>query len=215
MKNRFFGLIVLTTLVLIIIAGCSPSKSNEKAKGEEKKKDELVLAFGAEPEAGFDPAAGWGRYGSPLFQSTLLKRDDKLNIVNDLATGHEVSEDGKVWTVKLRDDVKFSDGEPLTAKDVKFTFETAADNGSVVDLNVLEKIEAIDSTTVKFTLKKAQSTFINTLAATGIIPEHAYGEDYAENPVGSGPYQFVQWDKGQQLIVKVNPEYYEKAPSVY
>ena len=213
MKNKSFGIIVLTTLILtVMLAGCSPSKSNDEDKVEEQKKDELVLAFGAEPEAGFDPAAGWGRYGSPLFQSTLLKRDDKLNIVNDLATGHEVSEDGKVWTVKLRDDVKFSDGEPLTAKDVKFTFETAADNGSVVDLNVLEKIEAIDSTTVKFTLKKAQSTFVNTLAATGIIPEHAYGEDYAENPVGSGPYQFVQWDKGQQLIVQANPEYYEKAP---
>ena len=44
-----------------------------------------MLAFGSEPETGFDPITGWGRYGSPLFQSTLLKRDDKLNIVNDLA----------------------------------------------------------------------------------------------------------------------------------
>ena len=108
----------------------------------------------------------------------------------------------KIWTVTLRDDVKFSDGEPLTAKDVKFTFETAANSGSVIDLNVLEKVEAIDPTNVKFTLKEAQSTFVNNLVATGIVPEHAYSEDYAENPVGSGPFQLVQWDKGQQMIVQ-------------
>ena len=81
-----------------------------------------------------------------------------------------------------------------------------------MDLNVLEKVETIDEYTVKFTLKKPQSTFINSLVETGIVPKHAYGEDYAENPIGSGPYQLVQWDKGQQLIVKANPEYYDKKP---
>ena len=64
MTKKFLGLIGLGTLVLsIMLAGCSPSKSkensDEKVKGEENKKDELVLAFGSEPEAGFDPAAGW------------------------------------------------------------------------------------------------------------------------------------------------------------
>ena len=85
-------------------------------------------------------------------------------------------------------------------------------NGSVVDLNGLEKVETVNDTTVKFTLKEAQSTFMNALVATGIVPEHAYGKDYAENPLGSGPYQLVQWDKGQQLIVKANPEYYGHKP---
>lgn len=217
MSKKFLGLLALFTLVLsIMLTGCSPSNSSQTEdihkKGEKKNKDELVLAFGSEPETGFDPTTGWGRYGSPLFQSTLLKRDDKLNIVNDLATSYEVSPEGKVWTVKLRDNVKFSDGTPLTATDVKFTFETAANNGSVVDLNVMEKVEAVDDTTVKFTLKEVQSTFVNSLVATGIVPEHAYGTDYAEHPIGSGPYQLVQWDKGQQLIVKANPEYYDTKP---
>ncbi|PMY01160.1 nickel ABC transporter substrate-binding protein, partial [Pseudomonas sp. MPR-R5A] len=99
-----------------------------------------------------------------------------------------------VWTVDLRKDVKFSDGVPLTAADVQFTFETALHTGSVVDLNILKKIEATDKYTVKFTLKEPQSTFINSLVATGIVPKHAYGKDYSENPVGSGPYQLVQWD---------------------
>ena len=214
MTKKFFGLIVLVTFAIsIILAGCSTSNSSQNNdQNKEKPKDELVLAFGSEPETGFDPTTGWGRYGSPLFQSTLLKRDDKLNIVNDLATSYEVNEDGKVWKVKLRDDAKFSDGEPLTAEDVKFTFETAANSGSVIDLNGLENVEAVDNTTVKFTLKEAQSTFVNNLVATGIVPKHAYGENYAENPVGSGPFQLVQWDKGQQMIVKENPEYYGKKP---
>ena len=172
----------------------------------------LCFLLGGEPDTGFDPTTGWGRYGSPLFQSTLFKRDHDLTIVNDLATNYEVSQDGKIWTVILRDDVTFSDGKPLTAKDVKFTFETAMNNGSVVDLNGLEKVETINDTTVKFTLKEAQSTFMNSLVATGIVPKHAYGKDYAENPLGSGPYQLVQWDKGQQLIVKANPEYYGHKP---
>ena len=84
-----------------------------------------MLSVGGEPDTGFDPTTGWGRYGSPLFQSTLFKRDHDLTIVNDLATNYEVSQDGKIWTVSVRDDVTFSDGKPLTAKDVEFTFETA------------------------------------------------------------------------------------------
>ncbi|MGF9978275.1 ABC transporter substrate-binding protein [Viridibacillus arvi] len=218
MKKKLFSVLVLAVFMSsFMLGGCNLFKS--KPSGEEskaangEKKDELVLAFDSEPEAGFDPTTGWGRYGSPLFQSTLLKRDDKLKIVNDLATSYKVSEDGKVWTVKMREDVKFSDGEPLTAADVVFTFETAINNGSVVDLNGMAKVEAVDDYTVKFTLKEPQSTFVNSLVATGIVPKHAYGKDYAENPIGSGPFQLVQWDKGQQVIVKANPEYYDKKPN--
>ncbi|WP_422659198.1 ABC transporter substrate-binding protein [Paenibacillus sp. EC2-1] len=215
MRKKLVGIIALVTLMsMFMLAGCNSSKSglsdSGNSAGSVDKKDELVLAFGSEPEAGFDPTTGWGRYGSPLFQSTLLKRDNQLNIVNDLATSYEVSDDGMEWTVNIRKDVKFSDGEPLTTDDIVFTFETATNNGSVVDLNRMRKVEAVDKYTVRFTLKEPQSTFVNTLIATGIVPKHAYGKDYAENPIGSGPYKLVQWDKGQQLIVQANPEYYDK-----
>src|SRR5690606_20553359 len=63
-----------------------------------------------------------------------------------------------------------------------------------------------------FTLKKPNSTFVSHLIGTGIVPKHAYGDGYAENPIGSGPYQFVQWDKGQQVIVEVNDGYYGEMP---
>lgn len=196
------------------LSGCAQSTAPTASSAENGQsvptstKDELVLAVGTEPEGGFDPTTGWGQYGSPLFQSTLLKRDAKLQLVNDLATAYSVSEDGLTWTVTLRNGVKFSDGEPLTAEDVKFTFETAAKSGSVIDLTNMADVQAPDDSTVVFTLKSPQSTFISLLTTLGIVPEHAYGADYAEHPVGSGPYKLVQWDKGQQAIVEANEEYY-------
>lgn len=207
----FVFLLILSTF--LAACGKGDTKLTESGNQSDHKKSELVLAVGGEPETGFDPTQGWGRYGSPLFQSTLLKRDADLNIVNDLATSYEVSADGKIWSVDLRDDVKFSDGKPLTGEDVKFTFDTALINASVVDLTIVEKVEVFDTYHVKFTLKSPQSTFIHTLVSTGIIPKHAYRSNYAEKPIGSGPYELIQWDKGQQLIVKPNPNYYGKKPN--
>ena len=174
---------------------------------------ELRLAIGGEDEQGYDPTLGWGRYGSPLFQSTLLRRDAELDIVNDLATGYEVSEDGLVYTVSIRDGVTFTDGEPLTADDVAYTFNTAAEEGGLTDVTVLDEAVAVDDTTVELRLSEPQSTFVNRLITLGIVPEHAHGRDYGRNPVGSGPYVLERWDEGQQLIVTRNPDYYGEQPA--
>lgn len=206
-------MVLFLFLFMFLVSGCSSQENGIQVSGEkERKKEELILAIGYEPEGGFDPTTGWGRYGSPLFQSTLLKRDQELKIINDLATGYEVSEDGLTWTVTLREGAKFSDGQPLTAGDVKYTFETAAQSGSVIDLHMMKEVEAVNDYTVRFTLHQPQSTFVDLLLTVGIVPQHAHGQDYAKHPIGSGPYQFVQWDMGQQLIVEENPEYYGKKP---
>lgn len=217
-KKISLGVVLLLTLYLV---GCSQVKvakeetevNNNTITKEEVQNNELILAIDSEPDDGFDPTTGWGRYGSPLFQSTLFKRDSNLNIINDLAKSYDVSSDGLVWTIEIRNDVIFSDGKALTAADVMYTFDVAKGSGSVIDLNILEKINVIDKNKIEFTLKEAQSTFINVLLATGIVPKHAHNEDYAQKPIGSGPFKFVQWDKGQQLIVDVNPEYYGEKPS--
>ncbi len=213
MLKRTIALITAVSLMLTLfmLSGCSGDNSS-KLKGSDSNRDELVMALGSEPDGGFDPTTGWGRYGSPLFQSTILKRNSDMKIVNDLAEDCSVSEDGLLWTIRLRKDVKFSDGNPLTAQDVVFTYETAAKSASVVDLNIMKSVTAPDAYTVKFVLKNPQSTFINLLANTGIVPEHAYSSEYSQKPVGSGPFKFVQWDKGQQLIVEANPEYYGQKP---
>ncbi|ATE54540.1 nickel ABC transporter substrate-binding protein [Actinosynnema pretiosum] len=174
---------------------------------------ELRLAIGGESEDGYDPTLGWGRYGSPLFQSTLLGRDADLNLTNDLATGHSVSPDGLVWTVDLRTDARFSDGQPVTAKDVAYTFTTAAKSGGLTDVTVLKEAVVVDEDTVELRLTQPQSTFVNRLVSLGIVPEHAHGADYARKPVGSGPFVLEQWDEGQQLIVKRNDAYYGQKPA--
>lgn len=203
---RWFACICL----LVLVTACSANSG--EAVVHNRLQNELILAIGSEPEDGFDPTVGWGRYGSPLFQSTLLKRNAQMEIVGDLAEEYTVSGDGKEWTVRIREDVTFSDGEPLTAEDVVFTFELAANQASTIDLSNLERVEMMDRYTIRFILKEPQSTFVSLLISTGIVPQHAYSKQYAERPIGSGPYQFVQWDRGQQLIVEANPLYYGDQP---
>jgi len=199
----------------LIICMIAPLPGCAGPKGQaERDKGELVLAIGSEPEAGFDPCTGWGRYGSPLIQSTLLTTDADMGIVPDLATGMQVSPDGLEWVFPLRQDAFFTDGSPVTARDVAFTFETAKNSGSIVDLTALERVEAVDEHTVRFRLNKAQSSFVYTVAATGIVPSHLYSDSYGEAPVGSGPYKLAQWDKGQQVILEANEAYYGTPPLI-
>ncbi|MGJ9383567.1 ABC transporter substrate-binding protein [Salipaludibacillus sp. CF4.18] len=206
--------VILYLLLLFVVSVCSDVSDDQTNDNQshEAKTDELVLAVGGEPEEGFDPSTGWGRYGSPLFQSTLLTRDKDLSIKNDLAENYHINDDGLTWMVEIREDALFADGERVTVEDVIFTFKQASESGSVVDLSNLESVEKVDKSTIEFNLKEPQSTFVSLLVSTGIIPKHAYGEDYHENPLGSGPYQIVQWDKGQQLIVEANPYYYGDRP---
>jgi peptide/nickel transport system substrate-binding protein len=219
--NRFVCWAVACVVALLVLAACgtvaperAPTAPPTTGDGISDGKRTIVLAIGGESEDGYDPTLGWGRYGAPLFQSTLLRRDADLTIVNDLATNYTVSDDGLIWTVTIREDVVFSDGEPLTAQDVAYTFNTAASSGGLTDVTVLDEAVALDDTTIQLRLQEPQSTFINRLITLGIVPEHAHGEDYARNPIGAGPYQMVQWDAGQQLIVEANPTYYGETPAL-
>ena len=100
-----------------------------QAQTEDAEKDSVIVVMGpsSEPEAGFDPVYGWGageHVHEPLIQSTLTVTNKDLTIGYDLATDMETSEDGMTWTVTIRSDVKFTDGEALTAEDVAFTYNT-------------------------------------------------------------------------------------------
>ena len=210
----------LLSLVLVMgtLAGCSntsSSDSDNKTKSaveQRKENNELVVAVGAEPEAGFDAITGGHGSITKVFFSTLMKRDKELGWENDLATNYKVSDDKLTWTVTIRDDVKFTDGEKLTAEDVAFTYETTKKSSTEVDLTMIKEVKAIDDTTVQFTLTRPMSTFVEKLGVCGIVPKHAYDDNFKDNPIGSGPYKFVQWDKGQQVIAQVNEDYYgEKA----
>ena len=199
----------------------SAAENTEAAVGAEQdnEKDSVIVVMGpsSEPEAGFDPAYGWGageHVHEPLIQSTLTVTKADMTIGYDLATDMNVSDDGMTWSVTIRDDVKFTDGEPLTAEDVAFTYNMLRDNSTVNDFTMLDKAEAADDVTVVFHMKRPYSIWPYTMAITGILPEHAYGPDYGQHPIGSGRYIMKQWDKGQQVIFEANPDYYGEAPKM-
>ena len=213
---RLLGLVLLVGT----LAGCSntsdsDSNSNTKSAVEQRKENnELVVAVGAEPEAGFDAITGGHGSITKVFFSTLMKRDKELGWENDLATDYKVSDDKLTWTVNIRDDIKFTDGKPLTAKDVAFTYKTTKESSTEIDLTMIKDVKATGDYTVEFTLERPMSTFIEKLGACGIVPEHAYDDNFKDNPIGSGPYKFTQWDKGQQVIAEVNEDYYGDKASI-
>lgn len=185
-----------------------------------KGSTQVVIAMNptSEPAAGFDPLVAWGcgeHVHEPLIQSTLITTDEDLNFVNDLATDYLCSSDGLVWTFTIRDDVVFSDGEPLSARDVAFTVNGAIDSAmSEADLSMVDRAVAVNDTVVELHLNKPHNALLYTLAVLGIVPEHAYGPEYGRNPIGSGRYVLERWDKGQQVIFTVNPKYYGRKPSM-
>lgn len=178
----------------------------------------ITMPPGSEPAAGFDPFVSWGcgeHVHEPLIQSTLITTDTDLNFVNDLATSYECSPDGMEWTFALRNDVRFTDGEPLTAHDVAFTINGIKESAAAeADLSTVESAEAIDDTTVVLHMARPNNALLYTLAVIGIVPAHAHGVDYGSNPIGSGRYMLEQWDKGQQVILRANPDYYGEAPKI-
>ncbi|MBY4796856.1 ABC transporter substrate-binding protein [Collinsella sp. AGMB00827] len=203
-----------------LLAGCGQTGSKAAGSAEKKDGTSLVIALGSsnEPEGGFDPCLGWGsseHVHEPLIQSTLIVTDKDMNIVNDLVTEYSVADDGLMWTFKIRDDIKFTDGKPLKASDVAFTLNTIRTSDKAeADLTMIDNVEAVSDTEVRIHLNKPYNALIYTLAVIGIVPEHAYGPTYGDKPIGSGRYKLAQWDHGQQAIFEANPDYYGDAPKI-
>lgn len=178
----------------------------------------VAMNTGSEPAAGFDPLVSWGcgeHVHEPLIQSTLITTDQNLEFQPDLARDYACSEDGLTWTFHIRDDVSFTDGEPLTASDVAFTVNSVISSTvSEADLSMVDEAVAVDDVTVELHLNKPYNALLYTLAVLGIVPEHAYGDDYGENPVGSGRYMLERWDRGEQAVFRANPGYYGEAPNM-
>ncbi|WP_165045626.1 ABC transporter substrate-binding protein [Adlercreutzia sp. ZJ138] len=222
-RRRFAKLagVGMASLTLGGVLGACTGNGEGEAGGASANSSEGVrqvivsMTPGSEPAAGFDPLVAWGcgeHVHEPLIQSTLITTDVNLGFKNDLATSYECSEDGLTWTFHIRDDVRFTDGEPLTATDVAFTINSiATGEASECDLSMVDETVVVDNTTVEIRLKKPFNALLYTLAVVGIVPEHAYGNDYGKNPIGSGRYVLEQWDQGQQVILRANPDYYGDA----
>lgn len=211
---------VVCMLMIAALAGCGGKTVEKSANTGAAGKDSVIIAMDAEsePAAGFDPIMGWAageHTHDPLFQSTLLITKDDITIGYDLAKEYTISPDGLTWTFKIRSDAKFTDGAPLTAKDVAFTYNNAMKQATETDFSMLKSVEAPDNTTVIFHFNTPYSAFAYIAAVVGIVPEHAYNAaTYGKNPIGSGRYILKQWDKGQQVILEANPNYYGEKPKM-
>lgn len=214
MNMKMILALLLICAMLLTITACGAGNVEDiTLPAQTEAKDSVIIAIGTEPET-LDPTKGWGHGNAPIVQSTLVRYTSALTFENDLAASCELSPDGLTWTFTIREDAYFTDGEKVTASDVAFTLETAKAAQGSVDLTYMERAVAQDDTTVVITLSKPTSIFLNTLASVGIVPEHAYSEDYGRNPIGSGPYKFVEWRAQEQLMFTANENYYGGAPAI-
>lgn len=219
MRLRLLAILLSIMMITGLMAGCGIGEnigqggdsSRETVPYEDKDSVVVAMPVSSEPEAGFDPAAGWGageHIHEPLIQSTLTSTTVDLKIQNDLAEDYGVSEDGLIWTVHIREDVRFTDGERLTAKDVAFTYNKCRDNNDLNDFTMLKEAVAVDESTVEFHMNAPFTIWPYTMAMVGIVPEHVYDDSYGRQPIGSGRYILKQWERGKQAVFEANPDYY-------
>lgn len=217
-RRNFVGLSAASALGVLctgMLSSCT-SQGNDDASNERVV---IVLSPDSEPDDGFDPLFGWAcgeALHVPLIQSTLLTVDAAYRFKYDLATRYEVSDDHLTWTFTLRDDAKFTNGQPVVAADVVFTVQGVLQSDeSKVDLSALESVEALDPHTVVFHLTRPCNTLLNSLAYIGIVCRDSYNADtYGNHPIGSGPYRLAAWDRGKRIVLKANDAYYGTPPTM-
>ncbi|KWX57173.1 hypothetical protein ASJ79_12260 [Mycobacterium sp. NAZ190054] len=155
---------------------------------------------------------------APLWAEGLVDLDASLQPVPQLAESWEISDDATEYTFRLRDDVNWHDGTPFTADDVVYTINEALQFAPTAArfAEYVQGAEKIDDHTVVVKLTEPYAAIMVGLsrAVTGILPAHLYsGTDIASNPanvapVGTGPYKFVSWDRGQRITFEKNPDYW-------
>lgn len=153
-----------------------------------------------------------------MFARLLHANADRTEIGAGLAKSWDISEDGKVYTFHLTD-AKFSDGSPITAEDVAFSWHRMRfqkDSAYAAPFQPLTKIEATDAKTVVMTLDRRFTPFLTLTEIwnVGIVPKAAVesmGEEaFAKAPVTSGPFKFVEWKPGDRVILARNEHYYRQ-----
>ena len=145
----------------------------------------------------------------------LTQMDRDLTTKPDLAVSWTASDDLKVWTFKLREGVKFHHGRTLDADDVVATVQRILDpalgSRARANLTVVEKVEALDPLTVRFTLNIPDAGFPDIFAERQLrIVAKDQAETLSTKPIGTGPFKFKSWAPGDRMELEKNPDYYEK-----
>jgi peptide/nickel transport system substrate-binding protein len=215
---------VLVLLSLIVAACGSDGDDNEGSGGNgngDGGGEEITIALGSEPTT-LDPQIredGGERAVNDNVYETLVARDKDGELKPSLAAEMPTQVDDTHWEVKLRDGIKFHNGVALDAEAVAKSFERIIDPELKSEQSSffegIEKIEAVDESTVRFTTKGPDPVFPARLYWIKVIePGHAEDADFAENPIGTGPYKFVEWQRGQQVVIEANDDYWGDKPTI-
>ncbi len=198
-----------------------------KDEGTPEFGDALVENESAEPahlNVLLATADAYSNYiGQYIFETLLDLDDDTLEMKPNLAERWEISEDHLHYTFYLRKDVKFTDGIPLTAKDVKATYDLVMDpTHDTADirnyLQDIESVDVIDDYTIRFNMTKPYFRHLLSLGGINVYPAHIYGQgDFNKHPrnrepIGSGPYIFEKWETGAQISLVRNENWWGPKP---
>ncbi|HJA35636.1 MAG TPA: ABC transporter substrate-binding protein [Firmicutes bacterium] len=216
--SRILSLLLLCTMALGLLAGCSKSSGGSGSGSADK--DTITVATMAEtPSLGpYDHNATAGWLVNLLTYTSLLRLDDNLNPVPDLAESYEAVSD-TCWEFKLRQDVKFHDGTQMTAADVKASLEYAKTFAEVSLFNdSIESVDVVDDYTVRINTKTPDASLLFNLTqhANAIVPKALIdsGNDFNTNPIGTGPYVWKEWKRGDQLEFEAFADYYLGEPAI-
>jgi oligopeptide transport system substrate-binding protein len=229
--KKLLGL-VLTLVVLTLPASCTCGDKTQTYTIPIGGEGELNL-YGIDPLT-LDPAlAGDSTSNNYILQifSGLVRLDDTLTPVPDLAQSWVISPDGKTYTFTLRQDVFFQNGRQLTAEDLKYSWERACNPatasqtaatylGDIAGADemlaglsaTLSGVEVVDTYTLRVELKSPRSYFLAKLSyVTSFVVDREQAEgnrNWWQTPNGTGPFRFYSWEPGNQFVLQRNPLYY-------
>lgn len=210
---------IVIVLVALLVAGCGGSgESSAGAAADPEKGGTLKLALLDEVET-FDANATVALPDITIvsqINETLFKVNAEEEIEPWLVSKFEKSPDERVWTLHLRPGVKFSNGEPMAADDVVFTLE--ATRKSALWSSLFEPIESITASSPSTVVIKAKSPVpampaYLALYSAGVVPKDYAGmslKQFAQSPIGTGPFMLGSWKRGQSLTLERNPHYWQK-----
>jgi len=216
--------ITIGILFVIVLAFSLPGQAADQPAPVSG--DWLIRHIGAEP-ATLNPVTATDLYESTIngyVYESLLKRDNRtLDLVPLLAESYEVSPDRLSYLFTLKEGLKWQDGETLTPADVVFTFNIVRDES--VDaphlrnyFRNLEEVKALDARRVRFTFSEPYFKSLEMIGGQSIIPQHVFSKgDFNTHPAGrapqgSGPYRFVRWETGKEIVLERNRDYWGEMP---
>lgn len=214
---------------LVALTACGGAKDSGQKTSNIKEGGTLILAAGGDPNV-LNPMYGNDRVTMTINNSLYAPLFEKINgkIKYYLAEDFKVSDDYLTYTIKLKKDLKWHDGTPITADDIVFTVDKITDEKqncmSRPDYFIDDKkveYKKVDDQTVEFKLPKVSMAFEGVLEGIRPIPKHVFEgeEDIAksnknENPIGSGPYKFKEAKKGESVTLEKFDDYVDGKPHI-